>query len=169
MEMSQTANNYARAIFELGISIDDLNTAKEIFEAAPELMEALCSPAVKAAAKHNIIDKLFPEALRNFLKLLTDYGSTALFYDIYEAYCELERNARGVLSAELIYSAPPTEQQLEGIKRRLMKIWGRQEVDLKLTRDESLIGGFIIKAGDEEIDYSVRGRLAGLSQKLIRR
>lgn len=169
MEMSQRANNYARAVFELGISMDDLSAAKEIFETAPELMEALCSPAVERQAKRNVIDRLFPETLRNFLKLLTDNGSAGLFYDIYEAYCRLDRDARGVLSAELIYFTPPTEKQLEGIKRRIAGLWGRPEVDLKLTRDEGLIGGFIIRAGDEELDCSIRGRLAGLSQQLIRR
>ncbi len=167
--MTQTANNYAKALFELGISAGDLSEVKDIFESCPELGEALRDPSVAAAAKHNVIDRVFPDSTVNFLKLLTDNGRTELIGEIIEAYEMLVSDSEKVLRAELIYCTPPTEEQLEGIKRKIAKLWGGTKTDLKLTRDTDIIGGFIIRSGDEEIDCSIRGRLAGLSQKLIRR
>lgn len=167
--MTQKANNYARAIYELGINSADLGEVRDIFSENPELEEALRDPSVPDGAKHNIIDKIFPKATLNFLKLLSDNGGIGLIYEICDAYEALRAEADGVLKAELIYCTPPTEEQIEGIKRRIAKLWGKSKIDLKLTRDTDIIGGFIIRSGDEEIDHSIRGRLAGLSQKLIRR
>ena len=167
--MTQKADNYAKAIFELGIPKADLTDAKVAFDSTPELMDALCNPSVTKSEKHSVIDKIFPRTTVNFLKVLTDNGSTALFDEIYDRFCCLTADAENMLRAELIYFAPPSDEQLEGIKKKLMKQKGKSKIDLKLTHDAALIGGFIIRCGDEEIDYSVRGRLAGLSQKLIRR
>ena len=46
----------------------------------------------------------------------------------------------------------------ENIKKNL--------VDLTLLQNPGLIGGFVIRAGDREIDWSLRGRLKRLEQKI---
>lgn len=169
MRMTQTAINYAKAIFELNISEDDVAEAKDIFESAPELMEALTDPAVKASSKKAVIDRVFPKDVRNLIKLLCDNGSVGLFYEICEAFSELKNNESGTLKAELVYYTAPTPEQLEGIKAKLLRDYGKKHIILTLTEDRSLIGGFTLRVGDEEIDHSVKGHIQGLSQKLIRR
>ena len=145
--MTQTANNYAKALFELRISAGDLSEVRDIFESCPELGEALRDPSVAAAAKHNIIDRVFLESTVNFLKLLTDNGSTELIGEIFEAYDKLVSDfQRMCCKAELIYCTPPTEERIEGIKRKISKLWGVTKTDLKLTRDTDIIGGFIIRS-----------------------
>ena len=51
----------------------------------------------------------------------------------------------------------------------LRREFGAQEVILTLREDKSLIGGFILSAGDKEFDWSLRGRYNNLRQKLTRR
>ena len=167
--MTQTAINYAKAIFELGFEKQALDKSREIFECAPELMEALVDPSIKISSKRAVIDKLFPESVRNFIKLLCDNGSVALFFEICDAYEAIADEAAGELVAELVYTTAPSDSQLDGIKKKLLKDYGKTSIKLTLTEDKDLLGGFIIKVGDEEIGHSVRGHLKGLSQKLIRR
>lgn len=168
-KMNQKAINYAKAIFELNIPESDLMETREILEENPELMEALYSPAVRAESKHNIIDKIFPKTVLNFLKVLTDNGSIKLLFDICEYYSVLKDESDNRMSAELIFCDPPNDKQIELIKEKLLKQYGKSEIDLTLTCDKSLIGGFIIKTADNEIDRSIKGRLTELSQKFIRR
>lgn len=167
--MTQTAINYAKALFELNIPEPDLKETDVILRDNAELLEVLCNPAVKANAKHNIIDKIFPKSTVNYLKLLSDNGSVPLVFEIFEHYKALAAGAVGRMEAELIFCDEPSEEQLRGIREKLLKRYGKKEIDLKLTRDKSILGGFIIKVGGEEIDYSIRGRIEGLSQRLIRR
>jgi len=42
-------------------------------------------------------------------------------------------------------------------------------VELTLTEDKSLVGGFVLRAGDREYDWSLIGRYKKLKQKLTRR
>ena len=60
--MKQTAINYGKVLFELGISEDAVETAKQLYLQSEELRKVLNSPIVTRAQKHRIIDKLFPHA-----------------------------------------------------------------------------------------------------------
>lgn len=167
--MTQTAINYAKALFELGIPEPDMHEARSIIEDNAELYDVLCNPSVNKDAKHRIIEKIFPSTVRNFLKLLCDNQNAHQVIDIIDCYEKLVTDADGSMSAELIYCDAPSDSQLNGIKEKLAKKYGKSSLDLTLTEDKSLIGGFKIIAGDEEIDYSIKGRIEQLSQKLIRR
>lgn len=169
MEMTQTATNYAKAVYELGIPEPDLCEAEEIVRDNPELFEALCNPTIAKTAKHNIIDKIFPESVRSFLKVLCDRAAAEALPDIMKSYNAIIAKRDKAMDAELIYCDKPTDAQLEGIKSKLMKKYGKKSVNIKLTEDKALIGGFIIRCENEEINYSIRDRIGKLSQKLIRR
>ena len=66
--MKQTAINYGKVLFELGISEDAVETAKQLYLQSEELRKVLNSPIVTRAQKHRIIDKLFPQEMHSFLK-----------------------------------------------------------------------------------------------------
>lgn len=38
---------------------------------------------------------------------------------------------------------------------------------MELKEDKSLVGGFILRVEDQEFDYSLKGRINALQQKLI--
>ena len=61
------------------------------------------------------------------------------------------------------------EAQKEKMEDFLRREFGAKEVILTLREDKSLIGGFILSAGDKEFDWSLRGRYNNLRQKLTRR
>ncbi len=50
------------------------------------------------------------------------------------------------------------------MKRFLCRNHGKKEVVLALVEEKALLGGFVLKAGDIEYDYSLRGRIGRLSQ-----
>ena len=89
--------------------------------------------------------------------------------DIYQAYCEYKENEAGVIRATLYYVELPDKKQLEGMKSFINRKYKGNEVNLELIKDESLIGGFILKVGCEEYDWSMKGRFDRLQQKLTRR
>lgn len=167
--MTQTAINYAKAVYELNIPEQDIYEAEELIRENSELFEVLCSPVIKKTAKHNIINKIFPESVRGFLTVLCDHGTARQLPEIMKCYKAVIAEKNKIMSAELIYVDMPTETQLDGIRKRLMQKYGKETVNIKMTEDKSLIGGFVIRCNDEEIDYSIKGRIGKLGQKLIRR
>lgn len=165
--MTQTANNYGVVLYELGIKKEAVEETKRIFSLTPELSKVLGSPIVSIKEKHKLVDSIFPEEVRSFLKVLCDYGSVSELADIFSAYRTCYDENNGILRATLSYVTPPTDAQLAQMKEHLAKEYGKKEVQIELTRQPDLIGGFVIRVKDREEDWSMKGRLNKLKQELI--
>ena len=73
----------------------------------------------------------------------------------------------GNLSAEIIYVVPPTEEQLAKIKSFLQDKYRTKDLTVSLKEDKNLLGGFVIRIGSDEYDWSMRGRLQQIGRKMM--
>ena len=167
--MTQTAINYAKVLYELKISKKIIENSQEILSLVPELKDDLVSPVVSNQKKHNIIKKVFPKEMHNFFMVLCDYQSMEIIDQIFVAYKNYYNDQNSILEAKLIYVTVPNEEQINTIKDLLMSKHHKNQVELSLVEDPSIIGGFIIEAENFETDWSIRGRLNQLQQRLVRR
>ena len=87
------ALRYAKVLSELGISEETVREAGSIFETSQELKAALVNPVITKETKHNIIDKVFPEEMRTFLKVVCDHEKMTIAEQIFAAYEELQNQA----------------------------------------------------------------------------
>lgn len=88
--MTQTANNYATVLLELGVTRRAVDETKEILSLTQDLPKSLKSPVVSKQDKHKLIDRIFPESMKNFLKVVCDYGEADLLEEIFAAYDVVE-------------------------------------------------------------------------------
>ena len=159
--MTQTANNYATVLLELGVTREVVDETKEILSLTQDLPKILKSPVVSKQEKHKLIDRIFPDTMKNFLKVVCDYGEADLAaYDVVEA----EKN--DVLQAKLDYVLEPTEDEVAQMKAYLAGKYHKDKVELALEKKPELIGGFVLRVGDIEEDYSMKGRLNRLERRL---
>lgn len=73
----------------------------------------------------------------------------------------------GNLSAEIIYVVPRTEEQLAKIKSFLQDKYRTKDLTVSLKEDKNLLGGFVIRIGSDEYDWSMRGRLQQIGRKMM--
>ena len=83
--------------------------------------------------------------------------------DAYEEH-RAERASRR--KAVLRYVTPPTAEQLREIHEFLRKKYEDENLPLELCEDKELLGGFCITVGSEEYDWSMRGRLTQMKNRL---
>ncbi|MDC7287864.1 ATP synthase F1 subunit delta [Blautia schinkii] len=167
--MTETCINYAKALYGLSVPEDQVKETEEIFRAVPQAGSLLDNPLVSLKEKEQVIRRIFPAQMQNFLKTACKYHRIGCIGDIltaYHAYCEEQR---GVLQAQLFYVTLPKADQIEKMKEFLCREFSAKEAKLTLKEDKSLIGGFILRVGDREYDWSLRGRYLKLEQKLTRR
>ena len=111
---------------------------------------------------------IFPKQIRDFLELLCDHHDFNLFSEIVEAYHEelrkVENNPN--LAVQISYVVPPTDDQLNKMKEFLKEKCHADALDVTLKEDKNLLGGFIIRAGNEEYDWSMRGRLQQIERSM---
>ena len=140
-------------LFELSPKAESVKASRELFESCGELKDALASPAVEIKEKEKVIDRLFPQDMRNFLKVMCQWGH---IMDIFDAYDEEVLKSKNILKAELYCVCQPEKAQTDKIKETLKKKYGVSDVLLEVNTDEALMGGYRLEVNGVEYDKSVQ-------------
>ena len=148
------------------ISREAVGETEKLFEEVPVLEETFASPVVPMREKLSSIDKIFPEEIKNFLKVVCRNQRMSEISQIlfaYDRYCKMQE---GIQMATLTCVEAPDEKRLEKIREFLCEKYHKTDVKIEIVKDPALLGGFILKTGDDEYDWSLKGRLSRLEQKL---
>lgn len=172
----RVARNFSQAMVSLaqeqGILDGVQKAAEELLGALklPELVKYLSHPKVPIAAKRDILNWLLPPQsppeFTNFLNLIIDRCREDFLIPILEAVLDGILAAKGFKIVELISALPFDESEQDTIQKSLEKTW-QAKVALKYRLNPNLIGGIIIRYGDQLIDGSLAGQLNSLKQQLI--
>lgn len=107
----------------------------------------------------------FDDSFENFLRVVITNGRLELLPEIAIQYEQRRREAEQRIRVEVFSARPMDDKQSSELAKRLEERFGR-EVEMHVEIDESLIGGAVIRAGDQVIDGSVRGRLEQLGRRI---
>mgnify|MGYP000193522396 CR=1 FL=1 len=77
--MTETSINYAKALYELSVPEEAVLETEKIFRSTPQLKGALENPLVSLKEKEHVIDRVFPQEMKNFLKVTCKYQKSAAF------------------------------------------------------------------------------------------
>ena len=166
--MISTAKDYAKTLRELNIAANIVGQADDIFTAVPQIAEEFANPSISLASKHNVIEKVFPVQIRDFLKLLCDNSDTGIWKDIVKAYKEAAPERKGEFVVTLRYVTAPDDEQLQGIRDFVAKQYNTTEFTFELEEDKTLGGGFVIQAGNDVFDWSTAGRMKQFKEQLAK-
>jgi len=171
------ARPYAKAIMEVAGSAekaDALRGELARFETArktsQELQEMYANPAIENETKIKVsaamasrlglsamAGRVLEVLIRN--RRINDLGS------VIEALAEMVRTATGTVAAEVRSAHGLTEQEVAELRRALEKKAGKK-VELQLSTDPALIGGFVARIGSEVYDASVAGKINKFRESL---
>ncbi len=166
MITSLIADDYGKVLFEENIDGKAIDKSIEILNSSDELVTALDNPAISEDEKHRVVDRLFPEEMKSFIKYVCDNRHIYIMNDIYNVYNNLVLESTGGIKAQFICVTEPDENEAERIKNMIKNKYNCQKVILEVIKKPELIGGFILKIGDYEYDRSLKGTLNNLVKKL---
>ncbi|HEY5764157.1 MAG TPA: F0F1 ATP synthase subunit delta [Rhodocyclaceae bacterium] len=180
------ARPYARAVFEFAQENGVLTELSESLAAAKALLEDgqvvkfLGTPAISDAERLTFLQGLFAEVVgkdsvfaggsehgTNFFRLLLENGRVAALPEIADRFEALKARVENTVDAVITAAAPLSAAQQQAMAKSLKDKLGRN-VNVTTEIDENLIGGAVIRAGDVVIDGSLRARLHGLANALIK-
>jgi F-type H+-transporting ATPase subunit delta len=72
----------------------------------------------------------------------------------------------GVARAQVVSAVPLSDEERSAVIDRLRSMTGAQDIRLEGVIDPSIIGGLIVRVGDQLIDGSTRSRLIQLRRQL---
>jgi F-type H+-transporting ATPase subunit delta len=171
------ARPYAKAIFDVVGSPEKANALRaelEKFEqaraAAPDLVQLYANPGIDYNSKTSITQTIaqrlaLSDLAGKVLDVLTRNRRINDLGPIVEALAEMVRQATGTLAADVRSAQALSNQDIAELRQTLEKKFGKR-VEVKVTTDPSLLGGFVAKVGSEVYDASVAGKIQKLRTSL---
>jgi F-type H+-transporting ATPase subunit delta len=174
-ELATLARPYAVAVFKRAKETDSAKAwSKNLAFLAAVLSDKSISGVIddpkigKSALSTLLLDicegQLEPEG-QNFLKLLIENNRLSLVPKIMELFETYKAEDEGSIEIDVTTAFAFTDEAKKKFSSTLKKIFGKK-VNMKVAVDSALIGGVLVRAGDQVIDASVRGQLQQLAQRL---
>jgi F-type H+-transporting ATPase subunit delta len=153
---------YARALYDalVGGALQSLRTAAARLSAAP---------LDRAAAEQQIALALpadAPREVKNFLLAMAHEDKLDQLGGIVQAFESYAQRDARPLSGEVISAVELSDAQRAKITGDLRERYG-ERLELRFSVDPSLIGGLIIRVGDQVLDNSLRSRLSAIQRNML--
>lgn len=175
MSNARAAHRYAKALLDLSIERNeldavqsDLNLVKASMSESREFRNLLASPVIKPRQKAKILNEVFSgsltETTNKFMALLVDHGREGMMAEVIKSFHTMYLKAKGITHAKVTTSTALTAPLREKFMSMVKEMTGL-EVELEEKVNAELIGGFVLRVGDKQIDTSVAGQLHELKQQ----
>ncbi len=176
-ELATLARPYAVAVFKRAKETDSAKTwSKNLAFLAAVLTDKSISgviddPKVGKSALSTLLLDICEGQLdqeqegSNFLKLLIENNRLSLIAAIAEIFETYKAEDEGSIDVDVTTAFAFTKESKQSFNATLEKAFGKK-INMKIAVDSSLIGGVLVRAGDQVIDGSVRGQLQQLAQRL---
>lgn len=105
--------------------------------------------------------------LDNFIAVLKENGDLGKIDEIEREFFDYDRQVRNIKVAEVVSAKKLSKTEEAEIIQKLNTHVG-SKVELKARIDAGLVGGIVIRLGDELIDGSVKTSLAELKDQLMK-
>jgi F-type H+-transporting ATPase subunit delta len=172
---STSARRYAEAAFEVAQDdgdiegwLQDLRATSDVVS-EPSAAGFFKDPNVATSEKIETLRRLLPRVrphVMNLALLLATRHRVGLLPGILQEFERLEHDARGITEADITVARPMSDDEAKRIGEQLGRATGGRQVNLRVHVDRSVLGGIVVRIGDQLFDASVRGRLERLRQEI---
>ena len=177
-EFATLARPYAKALYELACETDtqtrwhDVLALLAMTMQQQEVVSLYANPEFSTEQRVTFLTEICTSQQldlntveKNFLQLIGENQRFVVLPEIYNQYHGLQIKNTGYLAVDVIstYAVKPPQKAtlIKALEQRFNK-----KIELNVTIDRKLLGGWIIRAGGQVIDLSARGRLQQLASTL---
>ena len=162
----QNLNIYLEKMIGEQITEKSLDEALDLLQMVPEIQKQLDDPTASQENREKLIRKLFPLEIRGLLGLLSKDHQVSELAALKKEYGALRSEEKEPLNCVLEYVTEPTDKQSDGIIRFLKEKYPGRVLNLTKKQNTDLGNGFVLRAGSEEYDWSMKGRAALLKKRI---
>ena len=162
----QNLNIYLEKMIGEQITEKSLDEALDLLQMVTEIQKQLDDPTASQENREKLIRKLFPLEIRGLLGLLSRDHQVSELAALKKEYGALRSEEKEPLNCVLEYVTEPTDKQSDGIIRFLKEKYPGRVLNLTKKQNTDLGNGFVLRAGSEEYDWSMKGRAALLKKRI---
>ena len=176
MQNSKLANRYSKALLDLALernALDivskDMKTLVSVCESSRDLQLLLKSPIIKSVKKTDILLQLFDgfhSLSKDFVSLISNNRRESDLYLIAKDFNRLFLEHKNIQQV-VITSASNLDLTIKDKVLGITTKATNSEVELIERINPSLIGGFVLRIGDLQLDTSIATKIRRVRQELI--
>lgn len=170
------ASRYAKSLIDLATEKNqldavyaDMNFVKSVCSSSKDFLLFLNSPIIKTDKKIDTIKSIFDSKVSAitiaFLSIIATKRRESVIPEIAESFIAQYKEQKNILTA-VVVSANGLDAATKQQALNLVKTQMNAEVELIEKTNPDIIGGFILKVGDKQVDKSVSRQLFNLKKEL---
>ncbi len=176
MKTIRVAQRYAKALYDLAAEeklqhkvYADMQLISTISK-EKDFKNLLVSPIINSGKKVEatvaVFDGQVQKLTLEFLKLIIRKKREYTIPQVAVQFNDIYKAANEILSTEIQSAVALDENTRNQLVEKLKKQTKANEIDLKETLDEDLLGGFVLKYQNQQYDASIRRQLSELKKSL---
>ncbi|MFR5323406.1 MAG: ATP synthase F1 subunit delta [Eubacterium sp.] len=168
---------YGDALFSLALENDKLDTIweevrmiRQILSENPTFVKTICHPEITKQDQIKLLDDAFKgkvsDEVMGFFHVLADKKRLKELDAVLEYF---DRSAKEYKKIGVVYVTVPmelTKAQQDKIRERILEVSSYETLEMHVETDASLLGGMVIRIGDEILDNSIRSKMEHMARKI---
>jgi F-type H+-transporting ATPase subunit delta len=174
MEGTRVASRYAKSFIDLALeqgilekAYADMKFIAEVCKTNQEFVTFLKSPIINTDKKQAVLKAVFNDKLNKvtdaYVQLITAKKREMFLDQIAEEFINQYNEKKKILKA-VVTTASGIDDATRKQVMNLVKGASESDVVLEEKIDKDIIGGFIIRVGDKQIDASIARKLSNLKR-----
>jgi F-type H+-transporting ATPase subunit delta len=174
------STRYARALYAYATDnneeekvYDEMKFLSNGFLSVPELKKFLQNPILSQEIKLQALETAsggnVTKSSKHFYEFVFGREKQDLLLFIASAYLSVYRKAKKLVYVDLITAAEPDGEFVESVKNYILKEYGENaNVEMSISSDSGIIGGFILNVDGKQLDLSIKGELKNIRKSILK-
>ena len=174
MLTSKVAKRYAQGLLDFtnesgqtAAVFSEMKDVVKIMSESQDLKNFFQTPYIDVNKKSEAaseIFKAFSPVSQNLIKLVIKQGRVNQLKNIAQEFITKVEDINGVQRVTLTTATQLSKENIEQILRSTNLVNPSASFDLKLNVNPELLGGYILRVGDQQIDASVKAKLSKIKK-----
>ena len=177
MAQTKVATRYAKSLLglvaekgNLEEAFNDMLLIKKTASENRDLVVLLKSPVVTTEKKVSILSAIYEKHVSKvtmlFIVLIAKNRREGVLPEIADAFIAQYKQMKGITTAVVTSATLLTDDAKKKIQTIVQKeVGGTVEIEMEINPE--LIGGFVLRIGDKQLDTSILSRIADLRQEFM--
>ncbi|MCC3218053.1 ATP synthase F1 subunit delta [Chryseobacterium cucumeris] len=169
MLTSKVAKRYAQGLLdftnEAGQTATVFSEMKDVVKVMAEskdLNRFFLTPYIDSKKKIEVANEIFKGlsvSSQNLIRLVIKHGRESQLKNIAQEFINKVEDLSGVQRVTLTTATPLSKENLDQILRSTNLVNADSNFDLKVNVKPEILGGYILRVGDQQVDASVKTKL----------
>lgn len=161
LNFTQESGNTKAVFTEMGDMVKTIRNSKE-------LQNFFASPVIDSKKKNSIaleIFKDFSPVTKSLIQLIIKQGRESQMQNVAQEFVNKVNQLNGVQRITLTSAVHLSDENISSVLKSTALVNHDNKFDVKTVIDPAILGGYILRVGDQQIDASVKSKLGKLKKE----